>query len=92
LIQHKKVNDKGMFFVGNDGAIEAELVYSSPAANKMVIEHTEVDDALSGKGVGLSLVTTAVEYARSHDMKIVPLCSFARASFARKPEWNDVLA
>ncbi|HTL06676.1 MAG TPA: GNAT family N-acetyltransferase [Chitinophagaceae bacterium] len=92
LIQHKNVNGKGMFYVGKDGAIEAELVYSSPAPNKMIIEHTEVDDALSGKGVGLSLVTTAVEYARTHQMKIVPLCSFARANFARKPEWNDVLA
>jgi len=92
LIQHKQVNGKGMFYVGQDGAIVAELVYSKSADNKMIIEHTEVDDSLSGKGVGLQLVTTAVEYARTHQMKIVPLCSFARSVFKRKPEWTDILA
>ena len=81
-----------MFYVGQDGAIVAELVYSKSADNKMIIEHTEVDDSLSGKGVGLQLVTTAVEYARTHQMKIVPLCSFARSVFKRKPEWTDILA
>lgn len=92
LIQHKQVDGKGMFYVGQDGAIEAELVYSKSPDNKMIIEHTEVDDSLSGKGVGLQLVTTAVEYARTHQMKIVALCSFARSVFKRKPEWSDLLA
>ena len=81
-----------MFYVGHDGAIMAELVYTSPAGNKMIIEHTEVDDSLGGKGVGQQLVHTAVEYARSHDMKIVPLCSFTRSIFNKKPEYGDVLA
>ena len=76
-IQHKQVAEKGMFFVGQDGAVLAELVYLTPADNKMVIEHTEVDDSLKGKGIGLELVHAAVDYARTHAMKIVPLCSFA---------------
>jgi len=81
-----------MFYVGQDGAILAELVYSKSADNKMIIEHTEVDDSLSGKGVGLELVTTAVDYAQKQQMKIVPLCSFARSVFKRKPEWANMLA
>ncbi len=81
-----------MFYVGQEGAIVAELVYAQSPENKMIIEHTEVDDSLSGKGVGLQLVTTAVEYARSHQMKIVPLCSFARSIFKKKSEFADVLA
>ncbi len=43
----------------------------------MIIEHTEVDESLEGKGVGKQLVHTAVEYARTHNIKIstaVPLC------------------
>ena len=81
-----------MFYVGQDGAIAAELVYSKPTEDKMIIEHTEVDDSLSGKGIGLQLVTTAVDYARTHNMKITPLCSFARSVFKKKPEFNDVLS
>lgn len=93
LIQNKKVGTKGMFYVGNDeGAIVAEMVYTMPAADKMIIEHTEVSDELRGQNVGLQLVDTAVEYARKHHIKIIPLCPFAKKVFDRKPEYHDVLA
>ena len=92
LIQNKQIGKKGMFYVGQDGGILAELVYSVPAPDKMIIEHTEVDESLKGKGIGLQLVHTAVDYARSHHMKIVPLCSFAKSVFDKKPEFADVLA
>ena len=92
LIQHKQVGGKGMFYVGQDGAILAEMVYTMPAPNKMIIEHTEVDPSLEGKGVGKQLVHTAVEYARNHDIKIIPLCPFAKSVFERVKEWQDVLA
>jgi len=51
-----------------------------------------VDDSLAGKGVGLQLVHTAVEYARTHGMKIIPLCPFAKSVFDKKIEYRDVLA
>jgi predicted GNAT family acetyltransferase len=91
LIQHKLVGSKGMFYVGQDGAILAEMVYSKPSADRMIIEHTEVDDSLAGKGVGLQLVRTAVEYARTHQLKIIPLCPFAKSVFDKKEEFRDVL-
>lgn len=92
VIQHKLVGNKGMFYVGQDGAILAEMVYTKPSEDKMIIEHTEVDDSLAGKGVGLQLVQTAVEYARAHNLKIIPLCPFAKKVFDKKPEYHDVLA
>jgi uncharacterized protein len=91
LIQNKKVGNKGMFFVENEGHILAEMVYSMPSPDKMIIEHTEVSDELKGQHVGNQLVYTAVEYARTHNIKIVPLCTFANAVFKRKPEYADVL-
>ena len=91
LIQNKKVGNKGMFFVENDGHILAEMVYSMPLPDKMIIEHTEVSDELKGQHVGNQLVYTAVEYARAHNIKIVPLCTFANAVFKRNPEYADVL-
>ena len=81
-----------MFFVGIDGNILAEMTYTMPAANKMIIDHTEVDASLSGKGVGLQLLHTAVDYARSHQIKIIPLCPFAKSIFDKKPELRDVLS
>ena len=91
LVQHKQVGTKGMFYVGQDGAILAEMVYAMPSEDKMIIEHTEVDDSLSGKGVGLKLLNTAVQYARSKNIKIIPLCAFAKSVFDKKSELRDVL-
>ncbi len=91
LVQDRKNNNKGMFFVESDGNILAEMVYSMASPEKMIIEHTEVSDELRGKNVGYQLVHTAVEYARTYKIKIVPLCPFANAVFKKKAEYADVL-
>ena len=91
LIQNKLVGNKGIFFVETDGDILAEMVYTLPSADKMIIEHTEVSDELRGQNVGYQLVGTAVDYARKHNMKIIPLCPFANAVFKKKAEYQDVL-
>jgi uncharacterized protein len=91
LIKRKQNGSKGMFFVGDDDKILAEMVYTMPSPQKMIIEHTDVDDELRGQNVGFQLVNTAVEYARSHHIKIIPLCPFANSVFKRKPEFADVL-
>ncbi|MBL0134058.1 MAG: N-acetyltransferase [Chitinophagaceae bacterium] len=91
LIQHKLVGGKGIFYVGQDGAMLAEMVYTKPSEDKMIIEHTEVDDSLAGKGVGKQLLNAAVDYARKHNMKIIPLCPFAKSVFDKVVEIRDVL-
>lgn len=80
-----------MFFAETDGHILAEMVYTMPSPNKMIIEHTEVSDELKGQNVGYQLVDTAVEYARTHNIKIIPLCPFANAVFKKKKDYADVL-
>ncbi len=92
LIKNKKVGTKGMFYVNNDEKILAEMVYTMPSPDKMIIEHTEVSEELKGQNVGYLLVKTAVEFARAHNIKIIPLCPFASSVFKRKPELADVLA
>ena len=91
LIQHKQVGTKGMFYVEVEGRKLAEMVYTMASPEKMIIEHTEVDDELRGKNVGYQLVYTAVEYARQHHLKIIPLCSFTKSVLDKRPELQDVL-
>lgn len=91
LVNHKLVGSKGLFFVQQEGNLLAEMVYTKPAADKMIIEHTEVSEELKGQHVGYLLLQTAVEYARTHNLKIIPLCPFANAVFRKKPEYADVL-
>ena len=91
IILHKLVGNKGLFYVEVDGNILAEMVYTMASPTKMIIEHTEVSDELKGKNVGYRLVTTAVDYARQHNIKIIPLCPFAKSVFDRKVDLRDVL-
>ena len=91
LVKHKQVDNKGMFFVEVDDNILAEMVYTLPSSDKMIVEHTEVSDELRGQNVGYLLVETAVEYARTHRLKIIPLCPFTNSVFKKKPEYPDVL-
>ncbi|MFT3827318.1 MAG: GNAT family N-acetyltransferase [Chitinophagaceae bacterium] len=91
LIQHKFDGKKGMFYVEQDEKILAEMVYTQPSPDTMIIEHTEVNEALEGKGIGKQLVHAAVEYVRTNNMKIIPLCPFAKSVLDRVTEWQDVL-
>ena len=44
-IEHKKIGGKGLFFIRGDKGTLAEMVYTMPSADKMIIEHTEVSEA-----------------------------------------------
>lgn len=90
-IKHKESGNNGMFFIGEEQKLLAEMTYTMPSRDKMIIEHTEVDDALRGKNVGLQLVRTAVEYARNNNIKIIPVCPFARSVLRKRKEFHDVL-
>lgn len=91
LIQNKLVGKKGMFYVEQDGKIVAEMVYTMSSPEKMIVEHTEVDDSLKGKNVGMQLFNQMIEYARTNNIKVVPYCPFTAAMFKKKPEYADVL-
>jgi uncharacterized protein len=58
----------------------------------VIIDHTDVDDRLRGKGAGKQLVKSAVEWARADKVQLMPLCPFARSVFEKTPEYSDVLA
>ena len=81
----------GQFFVEIDGEHLAKMTYTWAGPNKFIIDHTEVDDKLRGKGVGKQLVMKAVEFARKNNKKILPLCPFANSVFKKVPEIRDVL-
>ncbi len=92
LIQQKQEGSKGSFYVEENKVILAEMTYSITGNSLMIIDHTEVSDELRGKNVGYQLVHAAVEYARLNNIKILPLCSFAKSVFDKKgSEFADVM-
>lgn len=82
---------KGKFFVEIDSKSVAEMTYVWAGADRIIIDHTQVDEVLKGKGAGKQMVTKAVEFAREKGISIVPLCPFAKSVFDKVPEFRDVL-
>jgi predicted GNAT family acetyltransferase len=91
-IQHEQSTSKGAFYIEENGARLAEMTYSKAGDALIIIDHTEVSDALRGKGAGKQLVSAAVDHARKNNLKILPLCPFAKSVFEKVKEFQDVLS
>ena len=83
--------NKGVFYYNVEGERKAEMTYSNAGPDKIIIDHTEVDESLRGEGVGYKLVEAGVNYARENQLKILPLCPFAAAVFRKRDDYSDVL-
>lgn len=90
IVQHQ-TNTKGAFRAMDEAAVAGEMTYVWAGTDKFIIDHTEVNDAYNGKGIGKQLLMNAVKFARENNLKIIPLCPFAKRMFDRMPEIGDVL-
>nr|WP_315153969.1 GNAT family N-acetyltransferase [uncultured Flavobacterium sp.] len=90
-IQQNDDNKKGVFFIKENNKVLAEMTYVWAGADRIIIDHTEVSSALAGKGAGKQMVSKAVDFARVKNIKIIPLCPFAKSVFDKVQEFNDVL-
>ena len=92
-IQNQEHGANGAFFIEENGEWVAEMTYKKlKNSNAIVIDHTEVNDSLQGKGVGKDLVRAGVEFARANNLKIVAQCPFAKKIIDETPEFQDVLS
>ena len=57
----------------------------------IVFTHTEVPEALEGRGVGHALVKHALDSARARGLMVVPLCPFVASFIERNPEYADLI-
>ena len=89
--QLKIDGNKGYFFIEVDGKQEAKMTFVFAGEAKIIIDHTEVNPGNNGKGFGKIMVLKAVEFAREKNIKILPLCPFAKSVFDKTPEIRDVL-
>lgn len=58
----------------------------------MRMTHTEVPQALAGRGIAGHLVVAALDHARAQGLKIQPSCSYVAGYMKRHPETQDLLA
>ena len=58
----------------------------------LTITHTGVPPPVEGRGIAARLTQAVLDHARAHDLRIKPVCSYARAYMRRRPETLDLLA
>lgn len=83
-VQVVDVPAEDRFVVRADGA-EAELLYRVRGSQLFLI-HTEVPEALGGRGIGGRLVRAAIRRAETDHLGIVPWCPFARRWLKEHPD------
>ncbi|MCX8526029.1 N-acetyltransferase [Chryseobacterium formosus] len=93
MIEVKQNNDEkhGSFEALIDGNKAGLMTYTWAGEDRLIIDHTEVEEAYNGKGVGKEMLIKAVEFAREKGKKIIPLCPFAKATFQKNEDLRDVL-
>ncbi len=88
----RESNEKnGYFYLSVDGKQEGKMTFVYAGDKQIIIDHTEVNTGNNGKGYGKMMVGKAVEFARDNNLKIIPLCPFAKSVFDKNPEFKDVL-
>jgi uncharacterized protein len=91
-IQHVEEGGRGAFFIERNGERVAEMTYRRARPTRVTIDHTEVDEELSGQGIARKMLDALVEWARATNTRVVATCPYARAQFQRDPSIGDVLA
>lgn len=86
-ITHHQQQDSGRFVAQQtENQLSAQagvLDYHLPQTGVMSINHIVVDKAFRGQGIARQLLDAAVLHARTQNMQIVPICSYARAVFQK---------
>ena len=69
----------------------ARLDYRYDSKGRLVLIHTEVPPALAGRGLAGQIAHTALEFAKSNNLAIVPECPYVRAYLERHPEYKELV-
>lgn len=85
------LNEAAHRFEIKDGDDLAVLEYRMRGEKGLVLVHTGVPGRLAGKGIGALLARAALEHARQHQLRVVPLCSFVQAYLKRHSEYSDLV-
>lgn len=60
--------------------------------DRIVIIHTEVPRAFEGHGLAAKLSRAALDFARLHHLRVVPLCPYVSEFIRKHPEYQDLVS
>jgi len=72
--------------------VESDVVFANyrRQPGRLVITYVEAPPSLRGTGAAGRLMQGVLEQARADQVKVLPLCGYARAWMQRHPEFKDL--
>ncbi len=67
------------------------MAYTWAGEGMFIIDHTDVSEDYRGQGICRQLLDAVVVFARWKNLKIIPLCPYAKSVFNKDPSIADVL-
>ena len=90
-IEREELNGVHEFVLRINGERHGFLEFTRPEVGLMRIEYVEVSPELRGTGLGRQLVAKAIDFAKDAKLRVVPICSYARAVITRDPAMSALL-
>ena len=86
----RNVPERSRYEIAVDGRRAGFAAYTE-RPGLITFVHTEIDDALGGRGLGGALVRAALADARHRGLSVRPACPFVRAWIAKHPDHLDLV-
>jgi len=86
-MEYEVKQEEGRFYAVTEHG-EAELLYRIDG-NVMEAFHTFTPPEDRGKGIAERLAMAALDFAKSHSLKIKPECTYMQFFFYKHPEFKD---
>jgi predicted GNAT family acetyltransferase len=88
-LKHRN-NGRDAFTLEENGE-ELAFMEVGTSEDRLTVYHTEVAEKLKGEGIGVKLLEVMADYAREHNLKVLPLCSFVHTHFKKnKKAYSDI--
>lgn len=82
--------DQDRYEIAVDGAVGGFVQFRAKPGLIAFI-HTEIDERLEGRGLGSTLISSALDDARERGMAVLPFCPFVNAYIQRHPAYVDLV-
>ncbi len=89
-IEIRDNRDLNRYEASVDGALAGWIDYR-PRDGWLILVHTEVPPAFSGRGVAARLVAGALDDLRARGLKLTPQCPFVAAYIRAHPAYQDLV-
>lgn len=85
------VADRSRFEITVDGKLAGFADYKA-LPGRLVILHSEIDDAYQGRGLAGQLTKAALDTIRERGLQVTPRCPYTAAYIRKHPEYADLVA